>query len=328
MCIIGLAGVAMASGGRNEDVDSFARAHYDEYVIDTFAAEPTVSVWIDPIEMNLSQLDSLGLDTVRGMWMSSGQFSIQIPIRLIDSVRALATVKDVHYETWREYARGYFDLGPDDYWVIDTSGPEPIAGVEIVTNGDFSQLDSLGIVYSRFGQGGRVTARIPLRLRREIVHLPTVRTVSIQERTISIPEKPLILPAGWIEGSVRGSGRAVLRAELYETTSDTAASERLAASKCAGRADVDAHGGFNFVKVPQGTYAIALRVVAMRRSDSADASVALPDSGILCAVVEGVQIEDFKMSAIDVDVSNICGAAETSAVGVHRIKWVPQYRSH
>jgi hypothetical protein len=139
--IVWLYAAALAGGEsrthEKTDVAAFVAAHYDEYVIDTFAVEPTVEATVVTSEFDVSYLVPFGIDTTGLV----PQCPMRLPIYLIDILLQLPNVDTVIFHTWQEKFDDFVRF-QGNLVTVDTSGAEPLVEVYYETvDGDYSQLD-------------------------------------------------------------------------------------------------------------------------------------------------------------------------------------------
>jgi hypothetical protein len=197
---------------RDSWVERFISTNIDYFAIDTTGDEQMISVRIKT-NGNFDQLDSMGIRTgMAGGARYGNVLHTEIPVRLIPEIIDLESVLSVLYDSRVSLPVPDEISGSDnnadsvvefpdstywDYWdaenfmltnysslAIDTTGPEPIVSAIIETNGDFSQLDSLGIKTMPEGLrwGNSLLTGIPIRLIPDIAKLESVLAIRYSPR--------------------------------------------------------------------------------------------------------------------------------------------------
>jgi hypothetical protein len=175
----------VASVGAQEwtpaQVDSFVDKHREEYVLSQDSVEWLVEVIFetdnpsDYYRFRLNDYEVWAVDMVN-LYLPD-TIRTRIPIRLLPVLRTQPFARKVSPLDWWLFARLHC-RNQKGQCPIDTSGPDPTVLVTISTNGDFSQLDSIGVPPGLFGrQGNRILTEVPIRLIACLRGLPTIEHV-------------------------------------------------------------------------------------------------------------------------------------------------------
>jgi hypothetical protein len=276
LLIVGLhttlvAGGAPRSRSDTTDVEAFIAAHYDEYVIDTFAVEPTVEALITLVEKDPSELAALGVD-VRLQFMSD--IRTKLPIQLIDQVQTLSSVDSMVFVTWESNLARTLEQFAGLY-AIDTVDTEHWVSVWVETTGDFSQLDSVAISWDSLG-GNMAAAKVPWKKLRDINMLESIVSAVPDQRTVGYDNafseggspRSFEPQSGCIVGNIRlpnleparSLSARLMELKYRHANRSTGKIPEVEAAIC----KIDRSGRFGFIGIPIGRYAVELILTPYR----------------------------------------------------------------